>query len=174
MIVLSHFITRLSTCMVFALTAMISTTSLNAKDKPNTVHDYYGRWTIDEKSVASSVREKLYQTIDVAPCGSDFCGISVDTTGTCGVTLFRIRYTPPNDGFKGDKLNGSGVWGDKMKYIEVSVYNLPKPKKGRAFWIALGGKHNIASRVDMPTFIGEYSLIGEAKCMVKPSKDNVS
>jgi hypothetical protein len=51
---------------------------------------YYGRWTVDDESPVFTARGRLYKTIDVAPCGRDFCGVSVDDAGTCGATLFRF------------------------------------------------------------------------------------
>ena len=39
---------------------------------------YYGRWTVDEEKPVFTARGRLYKTIDVAPCGKDFCGVSVN------------------------------------------------------------------------------------------------
>jgi hypothetical protein len=41
---------------------------------------YYGRWTVGGAKEVFSARGKLYKTIDIAPCGRDFCGVSVAAT----------------------------------------------------------------------------------------------
>ena len=51
---------------------------------------YFGRWTVSDDKPAFSAKGKLYKTFDVAPCGKDFCGISVSDSGSCGETLFRF------------------------------------------------------------------------------------
>ena len=55
---------------------------------------YYGRWTVEEDNPVFTARGRLYKTIDVAPCGRDFCGVSVDDSGRCGVALFRFMGFP--------------------------------------------------------------------------------
>jgi hypothetical protein len=42
---------------------------------------YYGRWTVSEDKPVFTARGRLYKTIDVARCGRDFCGVSVDDGG---------------------------------------------------------------------------------------------
>ena len=39
---------------------------------------YFGRWAVSEDRPVFTARGRLYKTIDVAPCGRDFCGVSVD------------------------------------------------------------------------------------------------
>ena len=51
---------------------------------------YWGRWTVAEDSPVFSSRGREYKTIDIAPCGKDFCGVSVADNGKCGAVLFRF------------------------------------------------------------------------------------
>jgi uncharacterized protein (DUF2147 family) len=39
---------------------------------------YYGRWSVNEDKPRFSTRGLAYKTIDIAPCGNDFCGVSVN------------------------------------------------------------------------------------------------
>jgi hypothetical protein len=53
---------------------------------------FWGRWkvTSDGEAPVFSSRGRDYKTIDIAPCGKDFCGVSVKDNGQCGPVLFRF------------------------------------------------------------------------------------
>lgn len=123
---------------------------------------YYGRWTISEHRPVFTARGKLYKTIDVAPCGRDFCGVSVADGGACGPTLFRFRTNRPDDE---DTLHGHGRWGTGRKNITVYTYDHPEQAGVKMMELALGDGYDFSERSDnMPKFRGDYRRSGAARC----------
>lgn len=120
---------------------------------------FYGRWTVSEDRPVFTARGRMYQTIDVAPCGRDFCGVSVDAQGACGVTLFRFLGRNAN---AVDRLQGHGRWGDAKKNLEIYRY---EGAQERTFELFLGDGHDFGGRsASMPKFRAEYRRLGSSTC----------
>jgi hypothetical protein len=123
---------------------------------------YYGRWSVSEDKPVFTARGRLYKTIDIAPCGRDFCGISVSEQGACGTTLFRFRTRGPDFD---DTLHGHGVWGQARKNITLYGYVDPEITGGKSMEIALGDGYDFSERSDnMPKFRANYRPTGAARC----------
>ena len=96
--------------------ALVGPASAAGASAPTTASPYYGRWTVAEEEPVFTTRGRLYKTIDVSPCGKNFCGVSVDDTGKCGTTLFRFA----GKSAKGvDELRGRGKWGQAQKNVVI-------------------------------------------------------
>lgn len=122
---------------------------------------YFGRWTVSGGDQVFSSRGKLYKTIDIAPCGRDFCGISVGADGTCGATLFRFFSRNRN----AEVLRGHGVWGKARKNVVVQNYTSDELPGGRGIDINLGDGHDFGERSEnMPKFTASYQAAGSARC----------
>jgi hypothetical protein len=134
-----------------------------AGDRPGATSPYYGRWTVDEARPVFTARGRLYKTIDVAPCGRDFCGVSVGDAGACGPVLFRFLSRSAML----DELRGHGKWGEAQK--NVVVYNASDADAGtHAFELYLGDGHDFGGRSDsMPKFHANYRRLGGAKCTAR-------
>jgi len=153
----SHSITRLSILGLAALagTALIAPARATAA----AVSPYYGRWTVAEDRPIFTARGRLYKTIDVASCGRDFCGVSVDDRGKCGAVLFRFLARHA-DGT--DMLRGRAKWGDTQKNVEIYA---SIDGTDRSFELSLGDGHDFGERSgSMPKFHGSYRRLGAARC----------
>ena len=127
----------------------------NAARAGETKSIYFGRWTVDDPTDKFSPNGKLYRVIDIAPCGADFCGVSVDV-GACGATLFR--FLAIHEG--ATELNGHGKWGADKKKLWVT-----KGVEGAALTVQLGNEDfHPGSRMSAPTFDANYHKIGEPEC----------
>lgn len=125
---------------------------------------YYGRWTVSEDRPVFTARGRLYKTIDVAPCGRDFCGVSVDDSGKCGPMLFRFlgKHAATDD------LHGHGKWGDQQKNIVIMSYGMADSGENAGFELYLGDGYNLGGRsANMPKFHAEYRRLGTAKCTAR-------
>ncbi|MEZ0244606.1 MAG: hypothetical protein ACAH11_14620 [Sphingomonas sp.] len=123
---------------------------------------YYGRWTVNEDRPVFTARGKLYKTIDIAPCGKDFCGVSVDDKGKCGVTLFRFL----GRNVAAPALRGHGVWGTEKK--NVVIYSWGDGAAESGFELYLGDGHSFGERSgSMPKFHAEYKRLGNARCTAR-------
>ena len=121
---------------------------------------YFGRWTVDDPTEKFSANGKLYRVVDIAPCGADFCGVSVDG-GACGETLFRFLAAHANN----DELDGHGKWGAAKKKVILDRTNGGAEAAGKTFTLYIGeASFNVASRSAMPIFNANYHRIGEAAC----------
>lgn len=156
----SHPIARLS---IFALAcaalAPVGPAVAGAPASP-----YYGRWTVSEDKPVFTARGRLYKTIDVAPCGRDFCGVSVDDGGKCGAVLFRFlaRHAGGDD-----MLRGHGKWGDQVKNIEAYTYDGDTPGT-KSFELSLGDGHDLGGRSgNMPKFHAVYRRVSAARCSAR-------
>lgn len=151
---LSHWRSGLSIALLVALDA----SALAATPSP-----YYGRWTIDEADARFSAQGRPYRTIDIAPCGKDFCGVSVDPKGVCGATLFRF-LTRHGDGTT--TLIGHGKWGNAVQNVNINAW---QEDKGQ--WmldLRLGNGRNLGERSgNMPKFTGSYKRLGIASCRAR-------
>jgi hypothetical protein len=122
---------------------------------------FYGRWTVSGAKEVFSTRGKLYKTIDIAPCGRDFCGVSVAANGACGTTLFRFLARRAND----EMLRGHGVWGNARKNITVEYYVNDEVPGGRMIDLNLGDGHDFGERSDnIPKFTANYRPVSAARC----------
>jgi hypothetical protein len=125
---------------------------------------YYGRWTVSGEKEVFSSRGKLYRTIDIAPCGNDFCGVSVAANGACGATLFRFLARRTND----EMLRGHGVWGNERKNITVEYYVNEEAPGGRMLDLNLGDGHDFGERSDnIPKFTANYRPVSAARCTTR-------
>ena len=82
---------------------------------------YYGRWTVNEDKPVFTAKGRQYQTIDIAPCGKDFCGVSVGEKGQCGPVLFRFlaRHASGET-----QLRGHAKWGDQTKNVQIGTWEM--------------------------------------------------
>lgn len=125
---------------------------------------YYGRWTVSGDKEVFSSRGKLYKTIDIAPCGRDFCGVSVAADGACGTTLFRFLARRTSD----EMLRGHGVWGSARKNITLEYYVNDEVPGGRVIDLNLGDGHDFGERSDnIPKFTANYRPVSAARCTTR-------
>lgn len=126
---------------------------------------YGGRWTVaDDKPVFSS-RGQFYRTIDIAPCGKDYCGISVGRNGACGPVLFRFFASSVASG---NGLTGHGRWGEQKKNIELYAYRDKAAPGARVLNLNLGDGHDFGERSgNMPKYSATYRPLGGARCAVR-------
>ena len=113
----------------------------------------------DDKPAYSS-KGIVYKTIDIAPCGNDFCGISVADDNSCGKTLFRFFTTHAAD----EELTGHGKWGDAKKKLQLGY---AKPESQLPYmYVAVGSDDmDITGREgSIPTFQANYKTTGSASC----------
>ena len=149
---------RLHTILLSAL-GLAALGSISAA-QAETSH-FFGRWTVSDDKPVYTKKGKLYKTVDIAPCGADFCGVSVADDGGCGATLFRFLTIHANT----DDLVGHGLWGSIKKKVEV-VYMTPDGEKP-SLMIGLGADDfSFEGREgSMPTFQANYKNTGDAVCM---------
>lgn len=141
----------------FALT-LAALAGQNTALAGETKWNHFGRWTVDDPTDKFSTNGRLYRIIDIAPCGKDFCGVSVENGG-CGATLFRFLSTHGKD----DTLEGHGKWGaDQLKLFVYAGGDKPTMN------ISMGdAKFNPESRSgSVPKFTADYHRIGDASCRV--------
>ena len=146
-----------------ALAALGGTTVAQAE----TSH-FFGRWAVSDDKPVYTAKGKLYKTVDVAPCGADFCGVSVGDKGECGATLFRFLTEHANN----DMLEGHGLWGAtklklQIEYQDPKTMNSPTSKVP-GILLGLGDKNfDFEGREgSMPMFQANYQSTGDAKCLV--------
>ncbi len=129
---------------------------------------YYGRWTVAEDRPVFTARGREYRTFDVAPCGNDFCGVSVADNGRCGPVLFRFLGHRAKDG-NDDYLRGHGKWGAAKKNVVIYSYDDTEvtPVK-RSLELYLGDGYDFGERSDnMPKFHANYARSGKALCKAR-------
>jgi len=120
----------------------------------------FGRWINSEDKPHYSSKGKLYKTVDIAPCGKDFCGVSVSDSGACGPTLFRFLTIHANNDF----LEGHGKWGSST--LKVQLARSTDAQNNTTLLIGLGDKtFDFEGREgSMPIYRGDYKNAGAAKC----------
>ena len=128
---------------------------------------YYGRWTVNEAKRLFTAKGLQYKVIDVAPCGKDFCGVSVGSKGQCGPVLFRF-LAKHADGES--TLFGHAKWGNAIKNVQIATWE-PKAEDwpgGRKMDLYVGDGYDFGERSEnMPRFHGEYKRIGNARCTAR-------
>jgi hypothetical protein len=126
---------------------------------------YFGRWTVAEDRPVFTARGRLYKTIDVAPCGKDFCGVNVADNGKCGTVLFRFLSKHAGGT---DTLRGHGKWGAEKKNLVIYTYGESDTPEGSGFELYLGDGHDFGGRSDnMPKFHANYRRLGKASCVAR-------
>ncbi len=157
----SHSLVRLSMLGLAALGAATLVAPAHAGGAAPS--PYYGRWTVAEDRPVFTARGRLYKTIDVAPCGSDFCGVSVDDKGKCGAVLFRFLGRHANGV---DMLRGHGKWGDEQKNVEIYAYD--GDGADHTFELYLGNGRDFGGRSgNMPKFHSVYRRLSAARCSAR-------
>ena len=132
-----------------------------ARSAPDARSPYFGRWTVNGEKEVFSSRGRFYKTIDIAPCGRDFCGVSVTANGTCGPTLFRFLARNR----RAEMLRGHGVWGKARKNVTLEAYANEELPGGRVIDLNLGDGYDFGERSDnMPKFTASYRPAGAARC----------
>jgi hypothetical protein len=130
--------------------------------------EWYGRWTVNEENPVFTARGRLYRTVDIAPCGKDFCGVSVGDKGVCGPVLFRFL------GWRARaerELRGHGVWGKARKNVMLMRYDTYAPDSdrvaGQEVELYLGDGWDFGGRSDsMPKFHATYKRMAGPVCRV--------
>jgi len=169
MTALSHRISRLSIQLICGMVALAGTAYLFTGSQPAAAaggtSPYFGRWTVSEDRPVFRARGRLYKTIDFAPCGRDFCGVSVDDRGRCGATLFRFLMAHAG----GDEtLHGHGLWGAERKNVQIDTWAEEANPEGRTIELYLGDGHDFGERSDnMPKFHAAYRKAGRAQCTAR-------
>ncbi|MFM5947658.1 MAG: hypothetical protein ACKOPM_00290 [Novosphingobium sp.] len=128
---------------------------------------YFGRWTVNEAKPVFTAKGRMYKTIDIAPCGKDFCGVSVGDGGTCGPVLFRFLMKHANADMT---LHGHAKWGTQTKNVQINTWELDAADwpGGREIDLYVGDGYDFGDRSDnMPKFHGEYKRIGVARCLAR-------
>ncbi len=163
---LSHRLAHVSMSVICAFGALAASGPAHAGAPSMAGSPYFGRWTVDEDRPVFTARGRLYKAIDVAPCGRDFCGVSVDDKGACGVTLFRFlaRHATGQDALK-----GHAVWGTGTKNVVIYASNQPgAPNNGHSFELYLGDGYDFGDRSEnMPKFHASYRLLGPGRCTAR-------
>ena len=127
-----------------------------------TTSPYYGRWTVSNDRPVFTARGREYRTIDIAPCGNDFCGVSVADNGTCGPRLFRFLGRHANSD---EWLRGHGRWGQGKKNVVIYSYDDDSEPPVRTIELYLGDGYDFGERSsNMPKFHANYRRTGEARC----------
>lgn len=144
-----------------AVTLVSSDAASGLRIKPS---PYFGRWTVADPAKKFSARGKPYKTIDIAPCGKDFCGISVSDKGTCCAVLFRFLSQHSRDPF----LRGHAPWGMATKNLQIEVWNPPETPGDHEMELYVGNSYDFGGRSDsMPKFDAVYKRTGEAACKAR-------
>jgi len=122
----------------------------------------YGRWSVSDDRPVFTVRGHLFKTIDIQPCGDDFCGVSVSDTGQCGASLFRFLGKHANNT---DALIGHTQWGQAKKNIVIYVNPESEVGPDKLLEIYIGDGHDFGERSEnMPKFHASYRRAGQALC----------
>lgn len=122
-----------------------------------------GRWTVSDDKPVYTARGRLYQTIDVAPCGKDFCGVSVGAGGHCGPLLFRFlaRHMAEFD------LHGHAAWGTERKNVTLERWDATE-QGAAGMDLYLGDGYDVGGRSgSMPKFNATYRKAGAPRCMTR-------
>lgn len=158
---LSHPVAALS----ISLAALAGVAGVAAESiAPRAKTPYFGRWTVSDPNERFSARGKPYTTIDIAPCGKDFCGVSVGDKGQCGPVLFRFLMR----NVAASSLHGHAPWGRQRKNIQIVAWDNPETPGGRDMEIYVGDGYDFGGRSDsMPKFNAMYKRTGDARCRAR-------
>lgn len=127
-----------------------------------TTSPWYGRWNVAEENPTYTARGMAYKTIDIAPCGNDFCGVSVGAGGRCGATLFRFFGHRAGED---SSLQGHGRWGGGRKNVVIYSYDTDEANDRKGIELYLGDGYDFGGRSEnMPKFHADYRRSGAAQC----------
>jgi hypothetical protein len=129
---------------------------------------YYGRWTVGEERPVFTARGREYKTIDIAPCGNDFCGVSVADGGRCGAVLFRFLGKRARDEDAQD-LRGHGKWGSARKNVLIYAFDDGEGAAAkRQLGLYLGDGYDFGERGgSMPKYHADYVRKSAAQCTAR-------
>lgn len=153
--------------LALSVGAIASTAPATAGGAPGaaSTSPYYGRWTVSEDRPVFTQRGRLYKTIDIAACGANFCGVSVDDSGKCGAVLFRFLGKNANGTAE---LRGHGKWGAEQKNLVIYAGGMDDDPANRSFVLYLGDGRDFGGRSgNMPKFHADYRRSGSAKCVAR-------
>ena len=124
----------------------------------------FGRWLSSDAAKTFSARGSEYRQVDIAPCGKDFCGVSVRPNGACGAVLFRFLMAHAGEGM----LTGHGKWGNTRLKLQIESDVIESDPNG-ALELGLGdNKWEMESRSSsMPKFDTSYKRAGDAVCKAR-------
>ena len=153
-------------CLSIGLLGMAVSTSALANAPASSL--YYGRWSVTDERPVFTARGKLYKTIDIAPCGKDFCGVSVADNGKCGPTLFRFLGKRARDD-SDDYLRGHGLWGKVKKNVVIYSYTDDETTPiTRTLELYLGDGYDFGERsANRPKFHANYQRTAAAICKAR-------
>jgi hypothetical protein len=137
--------------------------SLGANMARADVTHFYGRWNVSDDKPVFSAKGKRYKTIDMAPCGNDFCGIAVEESDNCGPTLFRFFTNHPDN----EDLKGHGLWGKLKKTLIIGYADPPGFKPHVYLGLGADDMDFSGREGSEPTFQANYEKIGQASCTAK-------
>lgn len=125
----------------------------------------WGRWQVEDRGAPFSVRGREYKTIDIAPCGKDFCGVSVGDNGKCGPVLFRFLMKRAHGN---EELRGKGKWGTGRKNVSIWLFKAEPGRIRDQFQLYLGDGWDFGERsANMPKFDALYRKSGVARCTAR-------
>ena len=137
----------------------------NAIAAPAGGSPYFGRWTVSDDKPVFTAKGREYKTIDIAPCGKDFCGVSVGDKAQCGAVLFRF-LARHQDG--STALQGHAKWGAAIKNVVIETWESPDDKGIPKMQLRLGDGYDLGDRSgNMPKFSAEYRRLGQAGCRAR-------
>lgn len=128
---------------------------------------FWGRWKVTSNGDAPvfSSRGREYKTVDIAPCGKDFCGVSVKDNGQCGPVLFRFLMKRANGE---SELRGHGKWGTGRKNVLIWLFDADNDDGHQRMQLYLGEGYDFGERsANMPKFDAAYRHSGAAKCKAR-------
>ncbi len=135
-------------------------TSASASGSP-----FWGRWKVADKDSVFSTRGREYKTIDIAPCGKDFCGVSVKDNGQCGPVLFRFLMKRAHGE---EELRGHGKWGTGKQNVLIWLFDGDDTNSHQRMQLYLGQGYDFGERSDnMPKFDAVYRHTGAAVCKAR-------
>ena len=151
---------RAAVSIVLAAGLLLGAPAMAAPDSP-----FWGRWQVSDPDAPFSSRGREYKTIDIAPCGKDFCGVSVGAGGKCGPTLFRFLMKRAG----GDQeLRGTGKWGSGRKNVMIWLFQGAQGEVRDQFQLYLGDGWDFGERSpNMPKFDAIYRKSGVARCKAR-------
>ncbi len=128
---------------------------------------FWGRWKVasDGDVPVFSSRGRDYKTIDIAPCGKDFCGVSVKDNGQCGPVLFRFLMKRANGE---TELRGHSKWGNGRKNVLIWLFDGDENGGHQRMQLYLGDGYDFGERsANMPKFDAAYRHTGAARCKAR-------
>lgn len=126
---------------------------------------FWGRWQVADQAAVFSSRGRDYKTIDIAPCGKDFCGVSVKENGQCGPTLFR--FLMKRAGGEAE-LRGHGKWGTGRKNVLIWLFDGETDGGHQRMQLYLGDGYDFGERSEnMPKFDAAYRHVGTVHCKAR-------